>query len=833
MGYRSHELRITDPHVCEASSVERSQRTGLLGWTAAVGAACFAVSVFHFARGTIATGTILVLVAVGNAVVWARRTRISTRLLTDMEVVGLSFVVLAVTLHVGATGSRGGITTVSLIMLVPLFMVIAALSAQRAYQWVAVAIGGALASVVWLEVLDLPAFSNSRDLFRVIVYPAWLVMLAVCRVIYASLRKTSGLTAALHASEQQYRGIFDSAVDAYVVHRFDGTIVDVNTAACESYGYSREELIGGPISMLIAGTDSWFDRLPKLEQGEVASVTIERTHRRYDGTTFPVEIRVHVVEVDDDRLCVAVIRNISDRRSRDRRIAFQAQVLDTVSSELVVVDTSGMTVYANRSAAELLGCSVCDLLGSDPSERFVRPEERYRAHEVLQSALDGVVWSGEMTLRDATGSDVPSLVTATPLFNAAGRVEHAIILAVDISEQKAMERQLRDATLTAERAARAKSSFLASMSHEIRTPLNGIIGFADVLLQQAPRSDQREALDHLKASGQTLLAILNDVLDISKLESGRYDLNPVDFDVPALLSNIKALYGHGACDKGLSLTVTADTSVPRYLKGDPDRLRQLFGNLVSNAIKYTDEGWVSVGVSAESVNTNSVELKIVVEDTGIGIDPKDLPRLFNLFEQLHRSDRPRPPGTGLGLAICQRLVESMNGTIRVDSELGSGSTFTCTATLAPSSQSESPVAEAGAESVRPSIDHAASEGLTVLVVDDDTVSSLVANRLLQTAGHSVDVAENGAIAVDAACAKAYDLIFMDLQMPVLDGLEATAVIRSRSPHDPVIVGMSASALDDDRSAMLKAGMNAVITKPVTRELLLQAVDGMWVEDNPT
>jgi PAS domain-containing protein len=176
----------------------------------------------------------LLFVSVVNAVVWALRNKISTRLLTDIEVVGLSFVVLAVALYVSATGSRGGITSASLIMLGPLFMVIAALSAQRAYQWIAVAIGGALASVIWLEILDLPAFADTRDLFRVIAYPAWLVMVGLCHVIYSSLRRTLGLTAELHASEQQYRGIFDSAADAYVVHRFDGTIVDVNRAARRS-----------------------------------------------------------------------------------------------------------------------------------------------------------------------------------------------------------------------------------------------------------------------------------------------------------------------------------------------------------------------------------------------------------------------------------------------------------------------------------------------------------------------------------------------------------------------------------------------------------------------
>lgn len=829
MGCRSHEQRKIVDYTHAGSSVEHSQRAGLLAWAAGVGAACLGLAVFHLVTGTYATAGILVVVAIVNALVWSLRRRISTQLLTDIEVVGLSIVIYAVALHAGATGARGGITSTSIVMLVPLFMVIAALSARCAYQWIVVAIGGALASIIWLEILDLPAISQSRNIFRLVAYPAWLVMLGLSHLIYSSVRKASRLTAALHAREQQYRGIFDGAVDAYIVHRFDGTIVDVNAAACEAYGYSREELIGGQITMLIAGTDSRFDSLSKLERGELDTVTVERTHRRYDGTTFPVEIRVQVFEMSGESLCVAVIRDISDRRSRDRRIAFQAQVLDTVASELIVVDQSGKTVYANRSAAEFVGCSVCDLMGSDPSDRFVRPEEKYRGDEILQSALAGTVWCGEVTLRDARGRDVPSLVTATPLFSDQGRVNHAIILAVDISDHKTLERQLRDATLTAERSARAKSSFLASMSHEIRTPLNGIIGFADVLLQQNPRADQREALDHLKASGQTLLSILNDVLDISKLESGRYDLHPVDFDVPALLSNVEALYGHGARDKGLSLTVDVDSSVPRFLKGDPDRLRQLLGNLVSNAIKYTDEGRVCVRACAESEDSGTVVLTIEVEDTGIGIEEEDLPRLFNLFEQLHQNDRPRPPGTGLGLAICQRLVESMDGSIRVRSRPGVGSTFTCSVRVEPSARTAAdPV-----DSVARSMDHLSREGLRILVVDDDRVSSLVANRLLETAGHSVDVAENGAIAVDATCAKPYDLVLMDLQMPVLGGLEATAAIRSKSPYDPVIIGMSASAMDDDRVAMLDAGMNAVIAKPVTREVLLQAIDGISLEGQRT
>lgn len=799
-------------------TVESTQRSALFLWATTIGVACLGIAVFHLLRGRVGTGIVMVALGTMSVAFALLRSRISTRWAADVLVVAIALLVYGLTLYTASIGSRGGITAVSLIMLVPLMMVISALSAQRTYQWAVVAIGGAVSMVVWLEVFDLPATRDAVSLFRLVAYPAWAVMAPLSYLILRSVRGVRELTRDLHSSERRARGIFDSAVDAHVVHRFDGTIVDVNHAACDTYGYTRSELLGRSIGLLEVSEDDRMENLHRLRIDEVSEHRIETMHRRVDGTTFPVEVRVRTVDINGELHCIAVIRDVSERRERERRIAFQAQVLDTVSGAVLVVDPNGMIVYGNQSAADLAGRGVGDLLGTDARSAFLNASNRKVGVELVDTALDNRVWFGELTLVRADGREMPTLVTATPIRDDRGRVEHVILLAVDISEQKALERQLRDATLAAERAARAKSAFLASMSHEIRTPLNGIIGFADVLLEQNPRVDQLEALTHLKSAGQTLLTILNDVLDISKLESGRYELHPVDFDVLELLSSIEALYGHNARDKGLSLTVEADPGLPRYLTGDPDRLRQLLGNLVSNGIKYTEEGGISVHLGVYAEDETSVTLRVEVADTGVGIRDEDIPKLFTLFERLHRSGAPRTPGTGLGLAICQRLVESMEGEISVQSVVGEGSTFTCTVRVTRSDVRRSPAAErrrVSAEDDRP---------FSVLVADDDRVSSTVAARLLQSAGHSVDVVSDGAAAVEAAARGSYDLIFMDLQMPELDGLEATSSIRASTPDSPVIVGLSASAMEDDRAAMLAAGMDLVIAKPVTKSLLLEAIE---------
>lgn len=609
-------------------------------------------------------------------------------------------------------------------------------------------------------------------------------------------------------------------------------IMGFNPHAVQVLGYEPQQLEGlsiNEVETTLADLFYW----ESVRQGSRERVDrVDSEYRMSSGDLIPVRKWIRSADgLQGNYMLVRAVPALAERQAEEalaRSMVELRTTLEATADGILVMDAEGHVVNFNRRFAAMWQLPTGLVNAADDAEIHSWLESQIPDVQGYQRRLGRMAQVPEdeffdvLTLNDGRVFER----TCRPQW-MGDRVVGRVFSFTDVTARAQAEAQLREARDQAEAANRAKSDFLAMMSHEIRTPMNGVLGMIDVLEDSGMDEEQRGWLTTMRRSAEALLTIINDILDLSKIEAQRLELEQIDFDLRANISDAVLLFEPRARQKGLRLLLDLSHEVPQRAAGDPTRLRQVLTNLISNAIKFTADGEIRVHVSRSALpgpTDGSLRLRFAVSDTGIGIPRDKLAHVFEPFAQADGSTTRRYGGTGLGLAICKRIVELMQGRIVVHSEIGRGSTFEFEVALRPSSiPAPSPASQPIAQ-----VAGLATTGTElpprVLVAEDNEVNQQVARLMLGKVGiRQADYVANGLEALDRATTTDYDLIFMDCLMPEMDGYAATRALREQGVRS-WIVAMTANAMAGDREACLAAGMDDYLSKPLSVAALREALE---------
>ena len=632
--------------------------------------------------------------------------------------------------------------------------------------------------------------------------------------------------------EPQYASsLLEASPDPLLVIDDNGRITDINEAAIRITGFSRQELNGS--NFLDYFTDP-INACAVYKEGFSKGFVVDSqlTLRNKSGQLIDVLFNGSIYKDISGKVAGIVIA-ARDITAQKLLSSYSLSLIEANRDPLFTINALGKITDMNNVSVKITGVSRVKMIGSDFYDYFTEPE---KAKEGYQHIFEnGSVEDFPLTMKDKGLTDV--LFNGSVYKDERGIVIGAVVVARVITEQKRIEKELTEsmqfaeqarmnaedakikaesATQIAENAMKAKQQFLSNMSHEIRTPMNAIIGFTKVLLKTDLSAKQKEYLTAIKMSGDSLIVLINDILDLAKVDSGKMTFEKTPFKMETSISAMLNLFETKIQEKNLSLIKEYDSKIPRTLLGDPARLHQIILNLVSNAVKFTSSGTIKMSTRLLSEDAENATIEFSISDTGIGITNIKLDKIFENFQQASSVTSRLYGGTGLGLAIVKKLVESQGGVINVKSKIDVGSTFSFVLTF----QKTTSEVENIIENIEVNKD---LNNISVLVVEDIALNQLLMKTLLDDFGFKRDIAANGKIAIEKLKVQSYDIVLMDLQMPEMNGFDATAYIRNTLHLTVPIIALTADVTTVDLAKCKSVGMNDYIAKPVDERLLYSKI----------
>lgn len=607
--------------------------------------------------------------------------------------------------------------------------------------------------------------------------------------------------------------------NAVVINDANNHVTWVNDAFEKITGFNLEDLKGKRLGDLIAGPKTDMELLARARQltKQNQSFTVDLLAYRKDKCPIWLSIYNTVVfnehgEVETE---VEIIIDITEKKNAEEELQVLSLVASETNTGVNISDPECNTTWINQSLEKLTGYTLAELQGrrlgdilsadNDTGQKLLISESRKKSQ-------NNEPYSIEVQARKKDGTMVWLSISNTPVIGSKGKLERQIDLITDITQRKQVECEMVEAKEQALQLSEAKEMFLSVMSHEIRTPLNAVIGITHLLIDNDPKPSQMEDLNILKFSGENLLNIINDILDFTKIETGNLKLEPIPFNIKALVTDIVTSLSINATNKGNALKLLYDEAIPELILGDKTRLYQILMNLLGNAIKFTDNGKITLSLKLKVKEAGNAEIHFEVADNGIGIPEDKLSYIFETFTQAKTDISRKYGGTGLGLAITKKLLQLYNSKIVVESTEGKGTCFSFILSFA-----EAPAVTHEIVTIAPPVSF---YGKHILIVDDNEINVLIAKRILGKFGVSIDVAFNGEEAVEKVKNNIYNLVFMDIKMPGIDGFEATRIIRALDGEyfkNIPIIALTASTLHNEFNKFKESGMNGHVLKPFKPE----------------